>query len=199
VSPKTIIFLIAFLPLLAYSQQADAVLSKFFATPLNETVFLRWTITAGNTCSDTYVERSADGITYERIGLIGGICGSPDQSITYEFTDTLPLINRTSYYRLELGYFGYTSPQIVTFIRYNEQGFLLAPNPFSESARLIFENTDGDERKLQMIDMQGRVVRELVTTSDEFIIQRLDMNSGVYFFRVSYNGQVILKGKMIIS
>lgn len=194
-----VILLIVFLPLLSLSQQADAVLSKFFATPLDETVFLRWTITAGNTCSDTYVERSDDGISYERIGLIGGICGSPDQSITYEFTDSFPLVNRTSYYRLELGYYGYTSPQIVTYIKYNEQGFLLAPNPFSESARLVFENKDGDEHWLQIIDMQGRTVQELETTGNEFIVQRLEMNSGIYFFRVSNGEQVIFKGKLIIN
>jgi hypothetical protein len=128
--PRKIIWMVALFPLLTFSQQADAVLSKFFATPLDETVFLRWTITAGNTCEDTDIERSSDGISYERVGLIGGICGSPDQSITYEFTDTLPLFNRTAYYRLKLGYYGYSSPQTVKINRFNESGYLISAQSF---------------------------------------------------------------------
>jgi hypothetical protein len=194
-----ILWLLAFLPLLTYSQQADAVLSKFFATPLDETVFLRWTITAGNTCEDTHIERSSDGISYERIGLIGGICGSPDQSITYEFTDTLPLFNHTSYYRLKLGYYGFSSPQTVKINRFNESGYQLAPNPFSDFTRLAFENDEEEEHKLIISDMNGRIVQEMMTTGDEFIIRRLDMNSGLYFFRVFSQDQVLYSGKLVVK
>ena len=180
------------------AQQADEVLSKFFAVQLDETVFMRWTISAGNTCEDTHIERSADGISYERIGLIGGICGSPDQSVTYEFTDSVPLINRVSYYRLELGYYGYSSPQIVEIIRYNEQGFLLAPNPFSDNARLAFKNETGNEHKLIITDMQGRVVGKIITTDEEFIIQSEDLAFGKYFFQVFQAGVLLFSGKFIV-
>lgn len=184
---------------ISYAQYADAVLSKFFAVQLDETVFLRWTISAGNTCEDTRIERSADGISYERIGLIGGICGSPDQSITYEFTDTLPLVNKTAYYRIELGYYGYSSPQIVTFTRYNEQGFLLAPNPFSDFTRLAFDNNTGEEYTLIITDMQGRILEEMTTLKDQFIIQGKNFTSGVYFFQVSGMSRILYTGKLIIK
>ena len=131
---KTIITTVTLylITLISFAQDADAVLSKFFAVQVEETVFMRWTISAGNTCEDTHIERSSDGITYEQVGLIGGICGSPDEAITFEFTDSIPLVNRTLYYRLLLGYFGYTSPKVVEYRLYNDQGFLLAPNPFSD-------------------------------------------------------------------
>jgi hypothetical protein len=195
----SIFLLIATLPLASISQQADAVLSKFFATPLNETVFLRWTITAGNTCQDTYIERSSDGINYERIGIIGGICGSPDQDITYEFTDSLPLVNRETYYRLELGFYGYSSPRIVEFIHFNSEGFLLAPNPFTESTRLAFENKDSEKHELKIFDMQGRIVQVMLTEGNEYFIRRLDMNPGVYYFRVSVKGAILYKGNLVIQ
>jgi len=188
-----------YLATITYAQYADAVLSKFFAVQLDETVFLRWTITAGNTCEDTYIERSTDGISYERIGLIGGICGSPDQSITYEFTDSLPLVNRTSFYRLELGYYGYSSPHTVTFSRYNEQGFVLAPNPFTEYTRLAFENKTGEEYTLVITDMQGRIVEEMMTLKDEFIIKRKNLPSGVYFFQTSTMSRIPYTGKLVIK
>jgi len=195
---RKLLLFIAFLPLFTLAQQADEVLSKFFAVQLDETVFMRWTIRAGNTCQDTYIERSADGISYERIGLIGGICGSPDQAVTYEFTDTLPLINRINYYRLELGYYGFSSPRTVEITRYNDQGFLLAPNPFSDFTRLAFENETGDEHRLIITDMQGRVVREIITADEEFIIQSENLASAKYFFQVFQAGVLLFSGKFIV-
>lgn len=195
---RILILFIALLPLFTFSQQADEVLSKFFAVQLEETVFMRWTISAGNTCEDTHIERSADGISYERIGLIGGICGSPDQSVTYDFTDSVPLINRVSYYRLELGFYGYSSPQIVEIIKYNEQGFLLAPNPFSEYTRLAFENPLKKKYVLIIAEMQGKIVAEMSTTNDEFIIYRNNLSSGQYNFRIFESGKPAFEGKLVI-
>ena len=196
---RNFILLLTLFPLLTLAQQADDVLSKFIVTPVNETVFLRWTIMAGNTCQDTYVERSGDGITYERIGTIGGICGSPDQAMTYEFTDSLPLINRVLYYRIVLGYYGYSSPQSVEIKRFGDHGYLLAPNPFSISTRLAFKNDNEEELELIINDMQGRIVQEMMTTGDEFIISGLNLKSGLYFFRVFSQGQVLFNGKLLVN
>jgi len=194
---KRLVVVLALTPILAFSQQADAVLSRFFAVQVEETVFLRWTITAGNTCEDTYIERSSDGISYERIGLIGGICGSPDQAMTYEFTDTMPYYNRISYYRLELGYFGYSSAQKVEIIRYNDQGFFLGPNPFIDQARLAFENKDRLEYKLLLSNSQGLIIREMLTSDDEFIISGSGLAAGLYIFRLFSEEKLIFIGKLI--
>ena len=174
------------IPLTSFSQEADDVLTKFFAVQQDETVYLRWTMKAGSTCEDTYVERSADGLSYERIGLIGGICGSPDQDITFDFTDTMPLVNRMSHYRLLLGYFGYTSPKTVEFVRYNDKGYFLGPNPFYDYTRIAFENKDNDVFHLIVSDMQGRKVLEKMTTGDEFLITREELRAGIYAVRL-YN------------
>ena len=186
------------LVLTSSAQQADAVLSKFFAVQLEETVFMRWTISQGNSCDDTHIERSADGISYERIGLIGGICGSPDQSITYEYTDSLPLVNQISYYRLVLGQYGYSSPRVVEFIRYNEKGFLLAPNPFSDYARLAFDNPLKKKYQLVVSDMQGKIVAEMNTNGKEFILYRNSLASGLFYFRILQSGKIEFDGKIVI-
>jgi hypothetical protein len=194
-----LLFIIAgFFTSVARSQEADAVLTKFFAVQVNETVFLRWTMSAGSTCEDTYVERSSDGISYERIGLIGGICGSPDQEITFEFTDSVPLSNRTSYYRLLLGYFGYTSPKIIEFVRYNDKGYFVGPNPFNDHTRIAFDNEDNQEFRLMLSDMQGRNVLEMNTTGNEFLIRKDDLNAGIYAVRL-YEGMIIFSNFKIIA
>lgn len=187
-----------FLSLAAPAQEADVILSQFIATPLEETVFLRWTITAGNTCQDTYVERSErpDG-GFQRIGLIGGICGSPSESITYDFRDTMPMPNRTVYYRLQLGDWGFTSAKAVEYIQYNAQGYVLAPNPFRESTRLIYENPDQNEYRLVIMDAKGTIVQEIRDETGDMIVSGINLSSGMYHFRMMSEEKLMFSGKMI--
>jgi len=197
---KTILaIVILFLPFISRAQQADFVLKKFFAVQVDETVFLRWTMMAGSTCEDTYVERSADGVTYERIGLIGGICGSPYEEITFEFTDSLPLVNQVAHYRLLLGYFGYTTPKTVEFVRYNEQDYFLGPNPFNDYVRIAFENKDKEEFHLLISDMKGQKVLEMMTTSNEFLIRREDLKAGTYSLILKKESEIFFKEKIIAN
>jgi len=154
-------------------------------------------MSAGSTCSDTQIERSDDGINYEKIGLIGGICGSPDEEMTFEFTDTLPLVNQTAYYRLLLGYFGYTSPEILEFVWLNEQGYFLGPNPFNEYVRIAFDNEDKEEYNLTIVDMFGRQVLKMWTGDDEFLILRKDLNAGSYTIMLKKDGKMLFTDKII--
>ena len=188
---------IFFLMFTSFAQEADPYLSKIFVAQVDETVYMRWTITAGNTCDDTYIERSEDGVTFERIGVIGGICGSPDQAITYDFTDTLPLPNRISYYRLQLGFLGYSSPESLEFIRFNEENYFLGPNPFNDFTRIYFNNDENNESRLILYDINGRLIMEKTTSGQDFIIRREDIESGNYVFRLITGDHNTISGKII--
>lgn len=194
-----ILLLILTLPFSPAGQTADEVLSRYFVTELEGNVFMRWTITAGNTCEDTYIERSADGIAFERIGLIAGICGSPDASITFEFTDTVPVYNQISYYRLMLGYFGYTKPLAIEVKKFNDEGFFAGPNPFRDFTRIAFRNDDNEEYRLLVCDMQGRSVLQMLTNGNEFIIRREELGSGIYVVRLFNEINEIPRFKIIAN
>ncbi len=195
-----LIFFIAliFFPIISFAQDADAALSKFFAIQRDDEILLRWTIRAGNTCEDTYVERSLDGEQFKRIGLIGGICGSPDNPITYEFYDTAPAPNRINYYRLELGYYGYTSPQQAEFIVLNEQGYSLQQNPMKDKTTIVFQNGTDDEYRFILHDMNGRRVMDFTTTSDRITLYRQELGSGLHIFTLEGKDK-ILRGKLIVA
>lgn len=181
-----------------YPQEADFILSKFLATQVEDKVLIRWTITAGNTCQDTYVERSEDGIAFDRIGLIGGICGSPEASITYDYYDTMPLLNRLNYYRLKLGQYGFTSVKAVKYLRFSEKGFFVAPNPMTDQTSILFDNPDNREHRLTIIDLQGRIVLEKVTNSNIFNIHRQQMPAGIYIYKVSLQEGPLFIGKLMV-
>jgi hypothetical protein len=192
-----IIFLIGLSASKLYSQEADFILSKFFAVQVDDQVLLRWTIEKGNTCEDTYVERSLDGIYFERIGLIGGICGSPDASITYDFYDSMPFLNRDNYYRLMLGQYGFTSIKSVEFINYSDKGFILGPNPFNDFTTFRFENEKNEEFTIIISDIMGRKLYQSSTTSGEIVIRRNELGSGLFPYRLLKTGIIISEGKLL--
>jgi hypothetical protein len=190
--------LLLFTPTITFPQTADDILSKFFAVQQDDEVLLRWTIIAGNTCEDTYVERSLDGIQYERIGLISGVCGSPDQSVTYDFYDTMPAPNRINHYRLELGLYGYTQPQSTEFIVLNDLGYSIQPNPMSQMTTIIFRNPAEEEFRFLLFDMNGKSVMDFITYEDRITLYREEFNSGVYVFKLESEATKI-RGKIVVN
>ena len=186
------------LPTSAKAQTADGILSKFFAIQQDDAILLRWTITAGNTCEDTYIERSLDGVQYERIGLISGVCGSPDQSVTYDFYDTMPAPNQLNHYRLELGLYGYTRPQSAEFIVLNNEGYSVQPNPLSDKTTIVFQNPEQEGYRFLLYNMNGKLVMDIITFNDRITLYRDGLESGMYVFRLESPSSVVLD-KLIIA
>lgn len=184
--------------MLSHAQEADDFLSDFLAVQQGEEIYLRWTIKSGNTCDGTIIQRSTDSIYFEQIGEISGICGSPNQSITYDFTDMQPEKNSINYYRLELGQYGYTSKVAIDFIILNEDGYSLQPNPVSTRSKLVFENPDNNEVEFCLIDIQGRMAMNMFTTSNQFWIDASMIQSGTYIFKLMTEQKLLTKGKLVV-
>lgn len=164
---------------------------KYFIT-------LRMTIKSGNTCDGTRIQRSADSVYFEDIGEISGICGSPNQSITYDFTDLLPEKNSINYDRLELGQYGFTSTKAVNFIILNVKGYSLQPKPVSTRSKLVFKNPDSEEVEFCLVNIQGRMVMNMFTTSNQLWIDASVIRSGAYVFKLKTEQKLLNKGKIIV-
>lgn len=110
-----LIALLSLISLILQAQQVHPIVSGFSGINVRNTIRLNWTIIGGNTCNGTLIQRSSDGNTFETIGEIAGICGSPEVDVPYVFIDENPEANQTNYYRLELGSQGFTTPLKVDF------------------------------------------------------------------------------------
>lgn len=72
------------------------------------------------------------------------------------------------------------------------------PNPFDQSALLRFYNPDGSPYHLELTDGQGRPVRRYAgITGGEMRIERGNLPSGLYFFRLSGPGGYA-HGKLVL-
>lgn len=78
-----------------------ARLKSFSAEYRISKVYLEWTI-KNKTKDGTYIiERSADGITFQTIGIQQGLNTLLRKNISYCFVDTDPLDNSPCYYRIK--------------------------------------------------------------------------------------------------
>lgn len=181
-----------------YSQEADPFLSGFFAVQQDDGIYLRWTIKAGNTCDGTRIQRFSEGIGYENIGEIPGVCGNPDVSVSYDFTDSNPEKNKTNLYRLEMGILGNSSPVAIEYLVLNDEGFSVQPNPVKGRSRLLFNNPDNVETTLLVADMSGKIVWQSETSNNYFFIDSNFLGSGMYMFTLKNDNSGYTKGKILV-
>lgn len=137
------------------------------------------------------IERSADGITWAKIGTVQGHAGSGN--LQYSFTDGSPA-SGTNYYRLKLGNtdggLSYSPTRSVTFT--GVTGIKVYPNPSTDHLTINFDNDKAETAQLTVIAANGRVVltkaQTLVNGSNSFTIYYTNnMAPGLYLLKIGTN------------
>ncbi|PCJ86566.1 MAG: hypothetical protein COA57_06025 [Flavobacteriales bacterium] len=184
-------------------------LLEFNAKVIGQTVYTYWT-TSSEINNDYYtVERSEEGYDYESIGYIEG-AGYSNVPLTYNLVDEDPLWG-LSYYRLKQtdfdGMYTYSNVIHISFIGGNAQ-FTIYPNPFSTSATLQFlllPHISVTVVHFILYSVVGTEVKRKSYLSNSFQkrntieINRRNLKSGIYFFRLVTHQEVIVSGKLIIQ
>jgi hypothetical protein len=82
-----------------------------------------------------------------------------------------------------------------------EGGISIYPNPFHESAVIVFdERTVVENALLEIVDMSGKVVMSIPNiNSTNVMINRGQLANGVYFYRLINKGATIGTGKLIVN
>ena len=76
------------------------------------------------------------------------------------------------------------------------------PNPFNPTTRIVFTLPQSGEVRLDVYDLQGRHIRQLLTGVQpagerEVIFEADDLSAGVYFYRLE-TGQFSATRKMLL-
>ena len=182
----------------AMGQEADQYLKNVLAVQRNNQVYLRWTISAGYTCDGTVVERMTETGAFKKVHEIPGVCGSPDQDITYELTDSNPVPNRINTYRLLLGLLGYSSPISVEVVILNEEGYSIQPNPLHDRSEFLFDNPDRIMHEFCLIDASGKLIMTINTREDKIFLHRQMLDAGTYIFKLRRNNELKATGKVVV-
>ncbi len=195
----TLSIIVCLLSLIAFGQGHHPILESFSARTTNDEVVLDWVIAGGNTCNGIKIFHAPDTISFHQIGFIDGICGSTNSPEPYTYTHNAPLENTYNYYRLEFGGQGISLPLEVKFIKLGAGGYLIAPNPVSNSATIFFNNYSGEEYTFRLLDSYGREVLQITNIKDEsFRFNRSGLKSGYYVFLLERKGTVEASGKIVV-
>ena len=196
------IFILALMGVLSPKAMAQDLpyLNSFSLSEINGKVYLQWIIASGNTCDGVRVYRSADAENFEQIGQIAGICGSPFSAVSYDFWDTLPLINTTSYYRLELGNLGFSNIQSVQLFDFSSKTYQIIPHPATAESIIYFKNESFEVFTLRIFNQTGEQLYEVQTKTNEFRLQPAKLESGGYIFTlINASGNKVIQGKLVVG
>ena len=90
--------------------------------------------------------------------------------------------------------------KVISGIQYqnNPYGAKLFPNPFNQNATLSFTNIKNEKLKLDIIDIQGKIVKDLgFINGNNYYFENLNLPNGLYFYRLT--GLKTQVGKLLIE
>lgn len=134
------------------------MVDRFSATQSGMVVHVNWSITEGNLCNGLGIQRSVNGLHFNTIGFIDGVCGSLTEAVRYTFTDSMPPIGTTVYYRIDLGPYGFSDLTTLFVVDAGSRPFHL----FVSDGFLRIRPLDSTaEYSVEITDSEGRIARQL--------------------------------------
>ncbi len=188
----------------AMGSTAPVELTFFTAKGMDETVLLNWSTATEVNNYGFEVERSVnEAEDWETVGFVHGH-GNSNSPQEYSFVDSNPLNVSTSYRLKQIdsdGSFEYSN--IITVELVLSKEFKLSqnyPNPFNPSTTINYSLPTAGNVKVQIFDVMGRIVAELVNGKQNAGTHNVIWNgrnhhgvkvsSGIYAYRMQYNNQV---------
>jgi hypothetical protein len=177
-------------PFIAFGQQEHPYIMQYDLTVLDGSILVAWTLQGGSTCYGLDVERSLDGLSFERVHRIEGICGDPTIAVPFSWIDNAPPEFSTVHYRIMLGLEGYSSVKSVEFDQLKQSDHRFFPSPMHNEARLLLNVQTASWVDLRIMDASGRVVFERSgNLGGDIHLALSDLNAGTYTFLAVSEGR----------
>jgi hypothetical protein len=159
-------------------------IARFGLVQLGEGVRIEVTLQAGFTCNGIQLLRSADSLQFETIGLIGGVCGSTTEEVSYDFFDPQPLDGRKHFYSLLLG--GRIPSEVLSIrlLDFNKIGFVMGPNPAREQVALRWQNEAEQLHYITLLSAHGQPLFNWEQRGSESELRLPALPAGIYFIRL---------------
>ena len=190
-------FLFVLFSVTGLAQTPHPILRSFSAIKQPNGVNLKWVIKGGQQCQGTKVYRANESLLFEEINHVEGICGDFTEDETYTYFDDSPESNTYNYYRLEMGFQGFTDTVTVFFEDFGSDNYLLLTE--NDGFRILFSNDLNKEATIKVFDLNGKILREEKTLRNDIEIDPAGLRAGVYLFRISGVSEVDITGKLYFS
>ncbi|MEX1190047.1 MAG: T9SS type A sorting domain-containing protein [Bacteroidia bacterium] len=163
-----------------------------------ETMLISWTMKAGSTCADLVLEHADESFHFSEIYYYPGICGNVDYEESYSYEQE-SRISRINYYRVKLGFEGYSDTIMTSAPLLGSSGIKIAPQPASSLVKFYFNNPLADKFTLRIVDLKGKevFVKDGID-SNQIEIELNEFKNGIYFTSLSspykkYHSRLIIQ------
>jgi len=207
---KKIAFVILLMtPLLS---NAQIWLWNFTAGQDSTNMRFNWTTTYEYCISHFTIEKSADNINFSPVDSIFAV-GNSSVNVDYEMIDSSIQTDGCNYYRLKVTsgctstpyyfdtvYACYNSAAtFVPELNKEEINFSVYPNPSSSSyMNVVFDKTD--DYDVFLYDITGKLVfYSRYINTNQFIIERANLNNGIYCLKIVNTNQMIKSSIMVFE
>ncbi|MFT6333659.1 MAG: PKD repeat protein [Saprospiraceae bacterium] len=162
------------LPTASFDGTQDESTVNFMSTSIGASTY-SWDFGDGNTSTEENpIHTYGSNGTYEVILTVSNQCGEVETTTTF-------IINVNAVTEADFG------------------NMKVYPNPASDYITISLENTLGDDIKLSIIDVQGKIVRSELINTENHTINTSDLVNGTYMLRLSSNEASFLKKIVILK
>ena len=164
-------------------------LVEFNAVQSGNEVDVTW-VTATEHNNDYFeVERTADGISFETLGMVDA-SGNSSFAHSYRFIDTHPL-EGVAYYRMrQVDFNGMTSSSPFAAVNFiSKTGLTVYPNPSVEGVFTFMQEDDQSVNEVAVFSADMKFIKkETIVPGEKAIISIADQPDGIYFLVYDENG-----------
>lgn len=167
----------------------------------NNLVYLSW-ITSMEKNNDYFtIERSLDGVNFEKLYSVKGAGNSDDNKKYGLYDHNVP--NGFAYYRLKQtdksGVSTLSAAKSVYVKGNRDFDFTIVPNPsFDGSFSLQFNSSLEENYSIQIMDLSGHLVMQTETNKNNITNVSVQLESGIYFVQINLPEKKLVK-KLVIG
>ena len=166
------------------SSSLPITLVSFTVQKQHETTLLTWQTATEQNNKEYQIERSSDGITFNKIGVV--ISNNNISGSRYSYVDAHPL-SGNNYYRLKSvdidGKFSYSNIDEVTFTQSNE--LIVYPNP-AKDVITIENNLKGNNLNIFITDLAGRKISQIIRPNNSVLqLSVANLKTGLYILKIT--------------
>jgi hypothetical protein len=171
-------------------------LGQFTAQRSGNNAQLNWSTLEEQNSKGFDIERSYDGISFNRIGFIPS-GGNSNKENKYQFVDNA-ILQENNYYRLKLvdldGKYELSNVAVINSRKISDTKFKIFNNPFVQNIDLQFDKQISGHTEVRLLDMTGRTIHQSFITLNNQTRYRIDFGnikiaSGSYLLEVRTGGE----------
>jgi hypothetical protein len=196
---STVLLMLCCYPTFNFAQ-VDTVFKRFTLAQTDEGVLVDFTMFAGATCNGIRLERTTDYLAFTTIHEFVGVCGSTAGETNYQFTDSDPVTNKISHYRLDAGLQGlYSDFRSITYIDYGNSGLTVFPNPCSQNCTWYIDNPTDAVFECFLMDAVGRLILRETIRGNTWQPETELLPQGLYYYQIRQQTELKFTGKILIN